>query len=155
MTSIQGQDDNQFLCSCTFVNPIELCTMSIGLLIQCGVSVWSFLTNLQWIPTWGSNPLNTTLSALHRGTVQHRSNRCMALFDNSNLIGTLRRPTVSQSSPRQVHPNILGVMVFVWALGILRHQPLPLCSRFLEPEQIPLTPYVRRPTTIVTTAATG
>jgi hypothetical protein len=118
---IRGMAAEDGLChrsGCTFVNPVALCALGLGLLGQFAIGVWCMGTNLRTIPTWGSNPLNTTLSARHSGTTR-RAGRCMLSVHQTSLAATPHQPSIRQSNLRKAIPVVDWFVALAWLLVAL------------------------------------
>jgi hypothetical protein len=103
---------------------IELCVNLIALLIlglalfgQTLLAIWCFYNNLRNIPSWSSNPLNTTVTMLRQRAVQHRENCCMSPIQTTDLSqGRPILPRTRQPSLWQVSTSARNVIIFTWVL---------------------------------------
>ncbi|KAI9868854.1 MAG: hypothetical protein M1813_004705 [Trichoglossum hirsutum] len=81
---------------CTSVSTTALFVLATGLFGQAIIGFWCFWSNSRQIVSWSSNPLTTTLAALHQGHVNHRTGRCLASVRQSQDIISPSRPLKSQ-----------------------------------------------------------
>lgn len=110
-----------FLTIPTAVNAAAIFALGIGLLGQTFIGVFCIIRT---IPSWSSNPLNTTLAALHART-KHNSGRCMlSVHDFASKSGAYK-PNVKQSSACKARKAVRLVLIFVWILALLSLIPIP------------------------------
>jgi hypothetical protein len=103
------------------LNCFALWTLGAALLVQAGLSIWCFYSNLSSIPTWDAGSIGTTATVLREleKTVQHRPNRCMVSVPSpSSLEPSPARPQSRQKSQWQVIPPVRKVVIFIWALAL-------------------------------------
>lgn len=105
----------------TAVNITALFALGIGLLGQTIVGVFCIVRP---IPSWSANPLNTTLAALHAGTV-HNPGRCMLPVHDRAAKSGAYKPSLQQSSAWNTKKSVRWVLAFIWLLGILSLIPIP------------------------------
>jgi len=101
----------------TYINVVALWALGIALSGQTLLAIWCYYNNLLHIPSWSSNPLNTTVTMLRQQLVQRRAGRCM--LSVQTLDSSERRPIfprTSQPSQWQIIPSVRKVAVFAWIL---------------------------------------
>lgn len=110
-----------FINEPTAINITALFALGIGLLGQTIIGVFCII---QPIPSWSANPLNTTLAALHAGTI-HNPGRCMLPVHDRAAKSGAYKPTPRQSSAWNTKISVRWVFAFIWVLGILSLIPIP------------------------------
>lgn len=113
----------------TYVNMIALLALGLALFGQTLLAIWCYYDNLRDIPSWSSNPLNTTVTMLNQQLVQHREGRCIdsvQIPDTSEgrpILPRTQQPSQWQVSTSARHANIftwiLVGLSFVWFLTIV------------------------------------
>jgi hypothetical protein len=104
-----------------FVNSVALWTLGLALFGQTLIAIWCFYNNLQTIPSWNANPLNTTAVALTENFTHRKTGRCMLSLESPES-STQDRPTRPQSrqpSQWRAIPLVRYVMLFTWILVVL------------------------------------
>lgn len=113
-------------CRGMCTNMVALVSLGIGLAVQTAVAAWCLLASRRTdthgqtaIPTWSTNPLNATLTALHRGLISHRDGRCMlsAHRRDAPVDGGVF-PSSRQDFVRSVHRAVRYVVFFLWGLAV-------------------------------------
>ncbi|KAJ5714722.1 uncharacterized protein N7483_011903 [Penicillium malachiteum] len=100
------------------VNAIALLALGTSLLGQSLLGLWSYWDNLRDIPSWGSNPLNTTLTMMVKRSVQRTAGRCMASIPIGGTSGARAMlPRTEQPSQWQISNSAKRAMIFIWALA--------------------------------------
>jgi hypothetical protein len=105
----------------TFVNSVALWTLGVALLGQTLIAILCFYSNLQTIPSWTANPLNTTVIVLAQNSTHRKAGRCMLSLESVES-STQNRPTQPQSrqpSQWRAIPLAKYVMLFTWILVVL------------------------------------
>jgi hypothetical protein len=105
----------------TAVNVAAIFALGIGLLGQTIIGVFCII---RAIPSWSSNPLNTTLAALHTGT-KHNSGRCMLSVHDFTSNSGAYKPKLRQSNAWKARKAVRWVPVFMWVLTLLSLIPIP------------------------------
>ena len=99
------------------LNVIALLALGLALFGQTLLAVWCYYDNLRDIPSWSSNPLNTTITMMNQQSVQHREGRCIDSVqarDTSEARPML--PHTKQPSQWQISTSARHAMIFIWAL---------------------------------------
>ena len=95
------------------LNGVAISALGIGLLGQAMISMICIWNSRRLIPTWSSNPLNTTLVCLHRGT-QGVKRRCMLGIHQADMAPVPSKPVIHQYSARRAIPWIRHITRFLW-----------------------------------------
>ncbi|KAI0459493.1 hypothetical protein F5B21DRAFT_455056 [Xylaria acuta] len=101
------------------LNGIAITALGVGILGQAIVSTLCLVHSSRLIPTWSSNPLNTALVMLHKGSMQHRPGRCMLPVHSKAAPATPTRPSIRQQSLRSAAPAAGHIVYATWALVVL------------------------------------
>jgi hypothetical protein len=101
-----------------YINPFALFALGLALLGQLAIAIWCLRSTALSVPSWSSNPLNTTLAALHFH-LQRRTRRCMLSVDQNNLNSVPSLPRDRQRCLLKVTPTIGWILGFVWSLAAL------------------------------------
>lgn len=104
----------------TAVNVTAIFALGIGLLGQTLIGVFCIIRE---IPSWSSNPLNTTLAALRAGT-KHNSGRCMLSVHDLASKSDAYKPKLRQSNALKAKKAVRWVLVFMWVLALLSLIPI-------------------------------
>ncbi|KAH8698632.1 hypothetical protein BGW36DRAFT_426327 [Talaromyces proteolyticus] len=99
------------------INLIALLALGLALFGQTLLAFWCYYNNLRDIPSWSSNPLNTTLTILNQQLVQHREGRCIdpvQIRDTPDERPML--PRKQQPSQWQVSTSARNAIIFIWIL---------------------------------------
>lgn len=113
----------------TYINLIALLVLGLALFGQTLLAIWCYYNNLRDIPSWSSNPLNTTVTMLNQQFLQHREGRCIdtvQIPDTSEerpKLPSRQQPSQWQVSTSARHANIftwiLVGLSFIWFLAIV------------------------------------
>jgi hypothetical protein len=101
----------------TYVNLIALLSLGFALFGQTLLAIWCYYNNLRNIPSWSSNPLNTTVNMLKHQLVQHREGRCICSIqipDSSEERPKL--PRTRQPSQWQISTSARKATILTWIL---------------------------------------
>lgn len=104
----------------TYVNLVALLVLGLALFGQTLLAIWCYYNNLHDIPTWSSNPLNTTVTMLKQQSVRHREGRCIEpvqIPDKSE--GKPMLPRTQQPSQWQTNATARKANIFIWILVVL------------------------------------
>ncbi|KAJ5712592.1 hypothetical protein N7493_009060 [Penicillium malachiteum] len=97
---------------------IALLALGFALLGQSLLALWSYWNTLRDIPSWGSNPMNTTLTMMVHRSVQRTSGRCMASISTGDTSeAKLVLPRTRQPSQWQISKSAKRAIIFIWALA--------------------------------------
>jgi len=94
------------------INNIAVAALGIGLCGQACISTWSLWS--AEIPTWSSNPLNTTLACLRLGLTP-RLRRCMLSTTAKDEDGA-KTPCRSQTAAWEANPTVKWPTWLMWIL---------------------------------------
>jgi hypothetical protein len=97
------------------VNSMALAALGIGLFGQACIATWALCS--AEIPTWSSNPLNTTLACLHWGLTRHLQ-RCMLSATAKNNSGPISASR-SQGSALEANSRIKWPIWLTWILTVV------------------------------------
>lgn len=105
----------------TYVNLLALLALGLALLGQTVLAIWCYYSNLRNIPTWSSNPLNTTATMLGQQLVRHRVGRCidsMQFRDESveEQESAPKLPRPRQPSQWKLISTARHTVMFIWVL---------------------------------------
>lgn len=105
----------------THVNLLALLVLGLALLGQTLLAIWCYYSNLRNIPTWSSNPLNTTVLMLDRQLVRHREGRCIDSMQIRDISGVEQEsapklPSPQQPSQWQLISTARYALIFIWVL---------------------------------------
>lgn len=101
-----------------YINPHALLALCLALLGQVAIAIWCLRSTALSVPTWSSNPLNTTLAVLHFH-LQRRTSRCILSVDQSNLNSVPSLPRDRQRCLLKATPAIVRILRFIWILAAL------------------------------------
>jgi hypothetical protein len=102
------------------VNATALVGLGLGLAGQAAVAGWCLASGCKLVPTWSSNPLNTTLAAIRKGNFAHRPGRCMLSVHQKYLRPNQGvYPAEKQGSILQIQRSVRYILALLWALVIL------------------------------------
>jgi hypothetical protein len=106
----------------THVNLLALLALGLALLGQTVLAIWCYYSNLRNIPTWSSNPLNTTVIMLDQQMVRHREGRCidsLQIRDESDKEqeSAPKLPRPQQPSQLQLISTARHALIFIWILA--------------------------------------
>ncbi|OCL10880.1 hypothetical protein AOQ84DRAFT_374513 [Glonium stellatum] len=101
----------------TYINLVALLSLGVALFGQTLLAIWCYYNNLRNIPSWSSNPLNTTVNMLKQQFIQHREGRCINSVQRKDLSEERSMlPRTRQPSPWQVNTTARHVTIFTWIL---------------------------------------
>ena len=96
---------------------IALLALGLALLGQFLLAIWCYCDNLRDVPSWSSNPLNTTVTIMNEQSVKHREARCMASVQiRHTLEARPMLPGAEQPSEWQISTSARHAMILAWAL---------------------------------------
>ncbi|KAI4283107.1 MAG: hypothetical protein L6R38_002410 [Xanthoria sp. 2 TBL-2021] len=111
--SSEGTEQEGFV-----LNGIAISALGIGLLGQAMISTVSIWGAQRLIPSWSSNPLNTTLVCLHHGT-RAVASRCMLSVHQLDSASLPSKPLPHQASAQRAMSSIRHIVRCLWAFVIL------------------------------------
>jgi hypothetical protein len=115
--SIDSEDPADESHNETYLNLIALLTLGLALLGQTLLAIWCYWDNLLDIPSWSSNPLNTTVTMLNQQMVKHREDRCMHPVQVPHTSeGGPELPQARQPSQWQASRSARYALTFTWIL---------------------------------------
>ncbi|OAQ72370.1 hypothetical protein VFPPC_00365 [Pochonia chlamydosporia 170] len=94
----------------------------LGLLVSVitAINACSVLSTKSSIPTWSSNPLNTTLAAIHKGAVTRCPGRTMqSVQQRHSRLTRPEYPKEEQRTMTQSRPAILYLVVICWVHSVV------------------------------------
>ncbi|PHH75615.1 hypothetical protein CDD80_2229 [Ophiocordyceps camponoti-rufipedis] len=100
------------------LNAIALIGLGIALAGQALIAVWCLISSSHLIPTWSSNPLNTTLAAMQIGNLSHRPGRSMVSVHQRrqhSILGSY--PLKGQGTMIRTQRTVCCILVFLWFLA--------------------------------------
>jgi hypothetical protein len=101
----------------TYLNLIALLTLGLALFGQTLLAIWCYYNNLRDIPSWSSNPLNTTVTMLKQQFVQHRDGRCINSVQIPDMSEARPMPScMRQPSQWQICTYARHAVKFTWIL---------------------------------------
>jgi len=103
---------------CTNLNAMAIYALGFGLLGQSVIGAWSMIYKPSRILTWSSNPMNTTLAALHDST-NHQPRRCMLSVQQSTLQSGPVFPKRVQSSAASLGRSVRALLILTWVIALL------------------------------------
>lgn len=115
----------------TWVNATALCALGIGLGVQAALAGWclylstpkrgSLTRSNSTVPSWNSNPLNTTLTALHLGILTRCPGRALlSVHQQNEPSGAALQPLPRQKSMWALRQrSIRLVLLLVWMYALL------------------------------------
>jgi hypothetical protein len=99
------------------VNLVALLVLGFSLSGQTLLATWCYYSNLRDIPSWGSNPLTSTIIMLNNRLAQHERGNCMNPVQIQNTSdGRPILPRRRQPSQWQVSPSARLANIFIWIL---------------------------------------
>lgn len=100
------------------INSLALIALGIGLFGQAFIASWCLVSGAEYIYTWSSNPLNTTLDALHRGLAR-QPGRCMRAggLGQDGVQGEPTLPSLCQPAAKAVNPDVKYITALLCALS--------------------------------------
>ncbi|CRG82902.1 hypothetical protein PISL3812_00249 [Talaromyces islandicus] len=103
------------------VNGTALVALGLGLAGQAAIAVWCLaLAGCELIPTWSSNPLNTTLAAMQIGTLAHQPGRCMlSVHQRHQPPHQAVYPAERQGNMVQAQRVVRYILALLWTLTVL------------------------------------
>lgn len=101
------------------INGPALVALSLGLCGQACIATWCIQSS-NAVPTWSSNPLNTTLAAIQKGNIQRRPGRCMLSVQQRHQWSNQEvRPRQRQAGMLHAQQMVRYVLGLLWSLAIL------------------------------------
>ncbi|KAF4583049.1 Ankyrin repeat-containing domain protein [Ophiocordyceps camponoti-floridani] len=100
------------------LNAIALIGLGIALAGQASIAVWCLISSSHLIPTWSSNPLNTTLAAMQKGSLTHRPGRSMLSVHQKqqhSILGSY--PLKRQGTMIKAQRSVFYILIFLWVLA--------------------------------------
>jgi hypothetical protein len=111
INSFEGTDSG------TYINLVALLSLGLALFGQTLLAIWCYYNNLRNIPSWSSNPLNTTANMLKQQFIQHREGRCINSVRRKDLSEERPMlPRTRQPSQWQVNTSARNATIFTWIL---------------------------------------
>ncbi|KAN0087225.1 hypothetical protein V8E54_000913 [Elaphomyces granulatus] len=101
-----------------YINPYALFALGLALLGQVAIAIWCLRSTALSVPSWSSNPLNTTLAALHF-RLRRRAGRCMLSVGQDSLNSMPSLPRDQQRCLLKATPTIGKILGFIWSLAAL------------------------------------
>jgi hypothetical protein len=103
------------------LNGTALVALGIGLAGQAVVATWCLLASRRHpIPTWSTNPLTTTLAAIHHGRLAYDPGRCMlSVHEMHHRLHQPVHPVERQQSMYRVQPMVPTIIAILWAIAAL------------------------------------
>jgi hypothetical protein len=101
-----------------YINPVALLALGLALLVQVAIAIWCLRSTAVAVPSWSSNPLNTTLAALHFH-LQRRSSRCMLSVDQDNPYSVPSLLRDRQRCLLKATPTTGRILGLTWGLVVL------------------------------------
>ena len=89
--------------------------LGLAIMGQATLATWCLLLNLKSIPTWSSNPINTTLACL-KGDRKRQSERCMMSVHCCNQSATTKYPQLQQASASKANQSVARIVRWLWTL---------------------------------------
>ncbi|RDA93962.1 hypothetical protein CP533_5038 [Ophiocordyceps camponoti-saundersi (nom. inval.)] len=104
----------------SLLNATALVGLGIALAGQAAIATWCLVSNCHSIPTWSSNPLNTTLAAIRKGTLTRRPGRSMlSVHQKHRLLPEAVRPAKRQKPMLRVQSAVPCIVIFLWLLAFV------------------------------------
>jgi hypothetical protein len=94
---------------------IHFIYLGLALMGQATLATWCLLLNLRSIPTWSSNPLNTTLACLSIN-LQRRLGRCMMSVHNSHCPAMVKPPQKQQADASEASQQAVRITHRLWGI---------------------------------------
>ena len=85
---------------------------------QAALATWCLLLNLKTIPTWSSNPLNTTLACLELD-LQRQRGRCMMSVHHCDQSAMAKYPRSQQAPAGEASHFAARIVYWLWALTLV------------------------------------
>jgi hypothetical protein len=99
------------------LNGLAVAALGFGILVQSIISTMCLVHARGLIPTWSSNPLNSTLVCLHRGLLA-TPGRCMFSVHEARTATKPIKPSAKQSSMYSSIAVVKHVTRFIWVLAL-------------------------------------
>ena len=96
------------------LNGVAVAALGTGILGQSAISSLCVWNSSAHIPSWSSNPLNTTLVCMHFGLRRNRNRRMLSIFGLGIKSSKIALPR--QVSACSARPAVRYVIRFLWAL---------------------------------------
>ncbi|QKX63931.1 uncharacterized protein TRUGW13939_11103 [Talaromyces rugulosus] len=104
------------------VNATALVALALGLAGQAAIAVWclTLSSSKLIVPTWSSNPLNTTLAAMQNAKLTHRPGRCMlSVHQRHEPSNQAVYPAAKQGNILQAQRGTVQyILTLLWTLAI-------------------------------------
>ncbi|KAI9700944.1 MAG: hypothetical protein M1820_006589 [Bogoriella megaspora] len=109
------------------LNGIAFLSLGVGIAGQALIASVALRGSSRFIPTWSSNPLNTTLACIHDG-LEHRPGRSLLSIDKRNNPSAPTHPSRKQVNALQAVPHlrwsiaalwVIFILTFIWAIVII------------------------------------
>jgi len=97
---------------------IHFLYLGLALMGQATLATWCLLTNLRSIPTWSSNPLNTTLACLSIN-LQRRDGRCMMSVHNAHYPAMTKFPQKQQADASEASQRAARITRWLWGIVLI------------------------------------
>lgn len=111
-----------------WVNATALCALGVGLGTQAALAGWCIYMSMpkkgssigSTVPSWNSDPLNTTLTALNLGLFTRRPGRAMLSVHRRNEPSSASNPLPQQKSIWALRQSsVRVVLILVWTYALL------------------------------------
>lgn len=92
--------------------------LGLAIMGQAALATWCLFLNLKSIPTWSSNPLNTTLACLELD-FQRQRGRCLMSVHQSQQSAITKYPYTRQPSAGEVSHFAAPIVHWLWVLTVV------------------------------------
>ena len=92
--------------------------LGFAIMGQAALATWCLFLNLKSIPTWSSNPLNTTLACLELD-FQRQRGRCLMSVHQRQQSAVTKYPYSQQSSAGEASHFAARIVHWLWALTVV------------------------------------
>ena len=112
--------NNKMWSDATILNITALLVLGITLGVQAAISIWCLVSGRHSILSWSSNPLNTTLALIQRGSISYNPGRCLlSVHQRHQWSSQLICPENRQGSIIQAHRRTQHILIVSWALATI------------------------------------